>query len=225
MGILGRFKDIMASNINALLDKAEDPEKMVDQVIRNLEEELEEAKKETVSIMADEKAAKRDLDQNNDAIAKMDALARKAVEAGNDDDARKFLTEKASLSQKNALLQKNYDLTHSNSEKMKQMYEKLTNDLASAKDRRDLIKSKVKIAKTQEHMTKLSHGSFDSSASMAAFDRLDDKADAMLDQAEADEELTNVGAGSDVKDLAEKYDTPSSSVEDELAALKASMGK
>ena len=51
MGILQRFKDIMASNINALLDKAEDPEKMIDQTLRNLTKDLAEVKKETAAVM------------------------------------------------------------------------------------------------------------------------------------------------------------------------------
>ena len=54
MGILQRFKDIMASNINALLDKAEDPEKMIDQTLRNLTKDLEEVKKETADVFEDE---------------------------------------------------------------------------------------------------------------------------------------------------------------------------
>ena len=61
MGILQRFKDIMASNINALLDKAEDPEKMIDQTLRNLTKDLAEVKKETAAVMADEQRCKREL--------------------------------------------------------------------------------------------------------------------------------------------------------------------
>ena len=61
MGILTRFKDIMEANINALLDKAEDPEKMVDQYLRNLESDLGKVKAETAAVMADEAKAKREL--------------------------------------------------------------------------------------------------------------------------------------------------------------------
>ena len=63
MGILSRFKDIMASNINALLDKAEDPEKMIDQTMRNLTKDLGKVKEETAAVMADEARAKRQLDE------------------------------------------------------------------------------------------------------------------------------------------------------------------
>jgi phage shock protein A len=59
MGIIDRFKEIMAANFNALLDKAEDPEKMIDQYMRNLEEDLAKVKSETASVMADEKNAQR----------------------------------------------------------------------------------------------------------------------------------------------------------------------
>ena len=63
MGILKRFKDIMASNINALLDKAEDPEKMIDQCLRDLNSDLGKVKAETAAVMADEQRAKRELDE------------------------------------------------------------------------------------------------------------------------------------------------------------------
>ena len=59
MGILTRFKDIMSANVNALLDKAEDPAKMIDQTLLNLRKDLAEVKKETAAVMADQKNPKR----------------------------------------------------------------------------------------------------------------------------------------------------------------------
>ena len=53
-GIIKRFSDIMSANLNALLDKAEDPEKMIDQYLRNLESDLGKVKAETASVMAEE---------------------------------------------------------------------------------------------------------------------------------------------------------------------------
>ena len=57
-GILSRFKDIMSSNINALLDKVEDPMKMIDQYLRNLESDLGKVKAETAAVMAEETKSK-----------------------------------------------------------------------------------------------------------------------------------------------------------------------
>ena len=70
MGILTRFKDIMAANFNALLDKCEDPEKMIDQYLRDLQSDLGKVKSETAAIIADEKAAKRKLDACDEEIKK-----------------------------------------------------------------------------------------------------------------------------------------------------------
>ena len=78
MGILNRFKDIMASNINALLDKCEDPEKMIDQYLRNAEKDLGNVKAETASVMAEETRAKRVLDECGEEIEKMQKYAVKA---------------------------------------------------------------------------------------------------------------------------------------------------
>ena len=106
MGILTRFKDIMSANINALLDKAENPEKMIDQYLRNLENDLASVKAETASVIAEEKAAKRKLDDCNEEIAKMGEYAKRAVAAGNDDEARQFLSKKAELTGRLEVLQK-----------------------------------------------------------------------------------------------------------------------
>ena len=94
MGIIQRFKDIMSANINALLDKAENPEKMIDQYLRNLESDLAKVKQETASVMAEETKAKRQLDECTSEIAKMQSYAERAVLAGNDEDAKKFLMKK-----------------------------------------------------------------------------------------------------------------------------------
>src|SRR5690625_1218600 len=110
MSILRRFKDIMASNINALLDKAEDPEKMIDQYLRNLNRDLGQVRSETATIMAEEQRAKRELNECQAEINKMQNYAIKAIEAGNEDDARKFLERKATLAAKETDLQTTVEL-------------------------------------------------------------------------------------------------------------------
>ena len=226
MGILTRFKDIMTANVNALLDKCEDPEKMVDQYLRNLENDLASVKAETASVMADEKSAKRKLDECQDEIKKMDEYARKAVEAGNDDDARQFLSKKAELNEKMTALQKNADLCTANSSKMKEMHAKLEEDISELRAKRDTLKAKVKVAETQKKINQMTSSADKAGSNMAAFERMEEKINKMTDEADAMEEL-NASKKDDVEDLAKKYETKetTSSVDDELAALKASMGK
>lgn len=226
MGILTRFKDIMAANFNALLDKAEDPEKMIDQYLRNLESDFAKVKAETASIMAEEKSAKRKLDECNDEIAKMTEYAKKAVAAGNDNDARQFLTKKNELTEKQAVLAKNYELAQANSEKMKQMHNKLESDISAMKSKRDMLKAKIKVAETQKKINEMGSGIESAGNNAAAFERMEDKVNKMLDEAEAVGELNKSAAGDSIEDLASKYDSTGTSakVDDELAALKAEMG-
>lgn len=225
MGIIQRFKDIMAANINALLDKAEDPEKMIDQTMRNLTKDLAEVKKETAAVMADEQRCKRELDEVNSEVAKMQAYAEKALLAGNEADAMKFLEQKQQLTAKQASLQQTYDVAAANAMKMRQMHDKLVNDINQLESRRDAIKAKMKVAKTQDRLNKMTNNLTDSSSSIAAFDRMEAKANAMLDQANAMTELNQTTQESGIDSLAAKYDAaPDAAVQDELAAMKAKLG-
>ena len=225
MGVLSRFRDIMAANVNALLDKAEDPQKMMDQYLRDLEGDLAKVKAETASMMAEEKAAKRDLDECNEEIGKMADYAKRAVAAGNDNEAKQFLQKKSELSGRQETLQKKYDIAVSNSAQMREMHDKLESDIASLKGRRETLKAKAQIAETQAKMNKMGSGSSQAGATMAAFDRMEDKINKMLDEQDAMEEL-NKGQTDSTEELMKKYDRESkeSDVDAELAALKAEMG-
>ena len=94
MGILTRFTDIMKSNINALLDKCEDPAKMIDQTLRDLREDLAEVKKETANIIADAKSADRQVKECEEEITKYTTAAQNALKAGNENDARTLIAKK-----------------------------------------------------------------------------------------------------------------------------------
>lgn len=224
MSILSRFKDIMSANINALLDKCEDPAKMIDQTLRNLREDLAEIKKETAAVMADEKAAKRKLDDCSAQVTRYQTAAQNAVAAGNDDDARTLIQKKQQLETNLADLRKTYDLAHANANKMRQLHDKLVSDINQLESRKDTIKAKINVAKTQQHINEITSGAQDAADSMAAFDRMEHKADRMLDEAMAGAELNQQPADS-AEALADKYGGSggSVSVEDELAAMKAAM--
>lgn len=224
MGIIARFKDIMSANINAWLDKAENPEKMIDQYMRNLEGDLAKVKQETASVMADEAKAKRDLDTCNAEIENLTKYAEKAVVAGNDEDARKFLAQKQQMMTKQAALQQTYALANDNATKMRQMHDKLVNDISELNSRRDTIKAKMKVAKAQQTVNKIANTTAGAEKNLSAFDRMEAKADKMLDEANAMAQLNTSGDSVTVEDLKDKYKVSSPAVDDELAALKAKMG-
>lgn len=226
MGVITRFKDIMAANFNALLDRCEDPEKMIDQYLRNLEQDFAKVKAETATVMAEEKSAKRKLDECESEIAKMAEYAKKAVAAGNDNEARQFLSKKAELTQKLDVLTKNYEMACDNSAKMRQMHDKLEADISSLKSRRDMLKAKAKVAETQKKMNQMGSGLESAGNNLAAFDRMEEKVNKMLDEADAMNELNASAKEDDIDVLTKKYDAKNqtSAVDDELAALKAEMG-
>ncbi len=223
MSILTRFRDIMASNINALLDKAEEPEKMIDQILRNLNKDLGTVKAETASIMAQEQRAKRELDECIEEINKMDTYAVKALEADNEDDARKFLEKKASFNNKKIELEESYNLSQGNAVKMKDMHDKLVADIAELESRRSMIKGKIAVAKTQEKINKIGSSVAGANRSISAFERMEEKANKALDEANAMAEL-NKGPKDDIKDLKAKY-SANTNVDDELAELKKRLNK
>lgn len=221
MGILQRFSDIMSSNINALLDKCENPAKMVDQTLIKLRNDLAVVRKETAAVMADEANAKRKLDECDANIKKAYTAAQNALRAGNEDDARVIIARKQKLEETRVSLQTTYDANHASAVKMRQMHDKLTQDIEDLESRKDAIKAKVATAKAQEHMNKMTAG-VNTSASLAAFDRMEAKADKMLDQATAEAEL-NAGSNT-AGDLIDKYATGgNATVEDELARMKAEL--
>lgn len=220
VSILKRFSDIMSANINSLLDKCEDPAKMVDQILRNLNDDLGKVKAETASIMAEETRAKRELDDCNKEIAKLLEYAKRAVEAGNDDDARLFLSKKATLTEKKSTLEQKVQLASSNTLKMRQMHDKLVDEVNDLTARRDSIKAKVATAHMQQRLNEIGSSLNSSKSNLGAFARMEEKANRMLDEANAIADL-NAVPKDDIESLMSKYETEvSSSIEDELAALK-----
>ena len=227
MGIMERFKDIMSANINALLDKAEDPEKMIDQYLRNMESDLGKVKAETATVIAEESRAKRALDECNANIAKMQTYAEKAITAGNDNDARQFLAQKKIYSDQLVSLQNTYQVATDNATKMRNMHDKLVNDINELNSRRDAIKAKMAAAKTQQRINKIGSSALGVANDMSAFEKMEAKANKMLDEANAMSELNQTASEASIESLTSKYDDPQtdSTIDDELAALKAQMGK
>lgn len=227
-GILSRFKDIMSSNINALLDKVEDPMKMIDQYLRNLESDLGKVKAETTAVMAEETKSKRELDECIDSINKMQTYAEKALLSGNEADARTFLSKKGELNNKLISLQQTYDIAKENSTKMREMHDKLIKDISQLNTRRDELKAKMAVVNTQEKLNKIGSSVNGAIGNMSKFDEMEAKINKKLDTANAMAELNNSQKEENIEDLIAKYDNEtkntSSEIDDELSELKSKLG-
>ena len=224
MGMLERFNDIVKSNITALMDKFEDPEKMVEQYLIDLTEDLAEVKEETASVMAEETRCKKAVSENEKAVEKYVKLAKAALEAGNEGDARIFLAKKNELAAHGENLQAALDAAKVNAEKMRQLHDKLVSDIESLKVRKEAIKSKVSVAKTQQKVNKYADASEKYAGTIGAFNRMEEKADRMLNKATAMDTLNK--AGDKVSELESKYqvEEKDEAIEADLAALKAELG-
>lgn len=226
--ILGRFRDIMAANVNALLDKAEDPEKMIDQYLRNMERDLGSVKAETAAIMAEDSALKRKVIECEAEIKKMEDYAKKALQAGNESDARLFLEKKESQKIKLESLQKSSEIASANAQKMRQMHDKLTDDIRDLADRKSEIKAKLKMAKTTQTISKMTTVT-GTSGNISAFEAMEEKANRMMDEADAMIEL-NSSPTDEVEELSQKYDSvevgdvDTAKVDEELEKMKKELG-
>lgn len=223
--ILDRFASIVKANINDLLDKAEDPEKMVDQYMRDMMESLAEVKEATAGVMAEEARCKRLVDDNQADVDKYENLARKALAAGEEGDARTFLAKKQELAARGEGLRVAYDAAHENAEKMRQMHDKLVSDIEALRARKETIKAKTAVAKTQAKVNEMTGAGDRAEGAISAFNRMEAKADEMLDRANAMTEL-NAEPVDAAAELEKKYAEAgaNSAVDDDLARLKKEMG-
>jgi len=224
MSILDRFTDIISANVNALLDKVEDPAKMIDQYLREMTESLAEVKKETAGVMAQAQKSKNDLEKNASDIEKYTELAKKALLAGNENDAKVFLAKKQELEQERQSLEAVYTANQQNAQRMVEMYNKLTKDIDELKRRKQLIAAKTAVAKTQDKLNKVDTSMTKVGGVLSKFDRMEEKADRMFEEAKAMAELNKLSLD-EAMELEKKYSgVNDKSVDDELAALKASLG-
>ncbi len=231
MGILQRFTDIMSANINSLLTGAEEKNagKLLEKYLNDARANLEELKSETSAIIADEMAAARRVNANSEEIAKYDRYAEQAVLAGNDDDARKFLDAKSQLTAKKADLENAYQLAKDNSDKMRQMTRKLMDDIASAEGKMVELRAKLSVAEHKEKMDDLMH-KVAGRTDMTGFENMMEAVQKRIDSVDAKVALNEELADKmDIKKLEEKYSEKvaevSATVEADLAALKARLGK
>lgn len=221
MGIFSRFADIMSANINDLLDRAESPEKMAKQYLRQAMEDLAEVKQETASIIAEEKRCQRLHEAATAKVQKYHSLAQKAVSSGNDNDARVFLVEKKKAEENAATTKAAYDAAKANAEKMRQLYTKLANDVNTLQSRLKNVQAMAAVADAQDTVSRMT--SKDYGSGIAKFDQMEERIRAKLDESSANMELSSAPTN-EADALAAKYAGTGQDVDSDLAALKAEMG-
>ena len=223
MGIFERINGIVKSNINDLLDKAEDPAKMCEQTLIDLRKDLAEVKKNVVAVMAEEERCRDEYEEAKTKVAQFEEAAKKYLVAGDEEKAKKCLTRKAETEQNLVTLEANYNSIKERADSARKSHDELVETIRQWEGKAAAIKSTVSVAKTQQNVNKaMSRAS--SSNAVHSMDRMEKKANKMLREADAMAKLNSSAKEESDDDLLAGSGVASSDVDAELAKLKASMG-
>ena len=214
MGIFTRFRDIISSNINAMLDKAEDPEKLIKLMIREMEDTLVEIKAACAGAMAGNKKVQRQLEALNNRVDYWEQKAELAVTKGRDDLAREALVEKRRYTQRAESLENELADHEMLIEQYQGDIRQLEEKLRSARDKqRVLVQRHIHASRKKQAQQEIRR--VDGSEAMMKFDELENRIESM----EAEADLVNFGKKSSLEDEINRLSVDEE-IEKELQALK-----
>lgn len=215
MSIFKRLRDLTMSNINAIIDKAEDPIKMTDQYIRDMTEDLEDAEKAVAAQIAIEKRFKALYEEQAALVEKRTQQAHTAAQAQNVDLARRALEEKKAAEAKRDEYKVSYDQNKLAADNLRSKLEEMRKQLTAMKNKRETLVARYNAAKAQTEINKAMNG-FGSDTAANGLKRMEEKMLAMEARAEASNEMSTRE-----KSLDEEFESlgKDKAVEDELAAL------
>ena len=203
MGILKRFKDIMASNVNAIIHRDEkNPEKAIEKYLAQLNSDLGQVKAESAALQAEYNRAERAYFDNQSEAEKMKRYISKAQENGDMSSARIYENKLAGIEAEGQRLNENYIRAKQDMDNLRAMHEKLSSDASTLEGKLSEIKSKLSAAEAMNTMNKIATKS-GASDSDEMFNRMNEKADYMMDRANAMAELDGAQQKRDLTDLEE----------------------
>jgi len=222
MGVFQKIAQLLKANINDLIEKAADPEKMLNQLIEDMQDELAKAKSEVANAMADEKLLEKKVDENKRLSEDWQKKAELAVSKGEDELAYEALKRKREYEKLAQEYEKQFNAQHEAVEKLKSGLKMLEDKIEEAKRKRDLLIAKSKRSDAQITITKTMSKITDTSA-FDSFEKFAQKIEQKEAKADAYQELEQMN-----KTLEERFkalENDEADVMDELHKLKAKMGK
>jgi phage shock protein A len=219
MAILDRIAMVIRSNLNALINQAEDPEKMLDQILIDMRQQLQEAKREVAVAIADEKRLAAQMDAELDQVREWVRRAVLAVERAEDDLAREALRRKAEREQLAASYKTQWEAQKTSTDNLKNALRALSEKIEEAARKKNLLIARQKRAQAQKHIHEVMTGLSDTSA-FEAFDRMATRVNQMEAQAAATVEISQELSGETTEQRFRALEG-SVDVEQELMALKA----
>ncbi|MFB0508216.1 MAG: phage shock protein PspA [Thermodesulfobacteriota bacterium] len=219
MGIFTRFRDIVSSNINAMLDKAEDPEKLIKLMIREMEDTLVEIKASCAGVMANSKKVQRQLDEVQSREEYWKERAELAVNKGRDDLAREALIEKRGYSDRADALKKELIGCDSLVEQYQDDIRQLEDKLGTARERqRILVQRHIHANRKKRAQQEIRR--IDSTEAIIKFEELENR----IERMEAEADLVNFGRKPALEGELDNL-VIDDEIEKELQNLKSSLAK
>ena len=218
MGIFSRFTDIINSNINSILDKAEDPEKMVRLIIQEMEETLVEVRTQSAKLIADKKELSRRVERLHLEAEDWESKAEVALSKGREDLARAALKEKSSAEEATMALETNLEVIDINLDKLSGDIGLLQQKLGDAKTRQKALIVRSRTAQSRMGVKRQLHD-VDIDEAMSRFDRYERR----IDDLEGEVEAYDLGQKTLSDEIGELENDER--IDEALARLKAKMAQ
>ncbi len=222
MGIFSRLAQLIKSNLNDLISRSEDPEKMLNQVVLEMNNQLIEAKKQVAASIADEKRLAKQLEQEEANAKEWERRAMLAIRAGNEELAKEALARKREYDELAATYQDQWTKQKTAVEQLKKALRLLNDKIEEAKRKKNVLIARKKRAEAQRAIQDTMSGLRDQSA-FETFDRMAAKVDQIEAEAEAEGDLAEEYSGDTLTSKFKELEGKHSSDED-LVALKRKMG-
>ena len=225
MGIFQKLSTVIKSNINDLISRAENPEKMLNQIILDMREQLAKAKREVAAAIADERKLKSQAEAEVKQARDWQHRAMLAVKENRDDLAKQALMRQQEHTERAQVLQQTWETHAGETEKLKGSLRQLNDKIEEAKRKRNLLVAKQKRAQAQRRIHETMSGLSDTSA-FETFNRMAEKIEDEERRTIAQAEVTEAISGDSLESQFLKLEAGGggADVEDRLLALKAEMG-
>lgn len=216
MGLFDRISRVLRANVNDLVSKAEDPEKILEQSIIDMQEDLVQLRQAVASAIASQKKSQQQYNTAQNEANKWQQRAQLALQKGDENLAREALQRKKSQAESANTIKVSLDQQTAQVDTLKKNLMQLESKISEAKTKKDMLKARMQAAKAQENLQN-TVSNIGTSSSLAAFDRMEEKVLQMEARTQAAHEIGGTGLEQQFAAL------EGSDVDDELAAMKAQL--
>ena len=216
---MSRFITVVRSNLNAMLNRAEDPTKILEQTLMDMDGAYRKAKEHVAHSMADEKRLQKSLMDHQEEVKRWENRAMTAVEKGDDDLAKEALRRKKEHTRLALQFEGELSAHGANVDKLKENLRELESKIAEIKRKKNLLISKQKRAEAQEQIYKTIDG-IRSGGGLDTIERMETKIDEMAALADARQEMSDEFSGDALERRFAELDAAGDDVDTELLELK-----